>query len=1091
MSTGPELSEVEQPFVDQLISMGWKYTTGSSDYPSASGRESFRDVLLLDDLREALARINGDDDGQPWLDEGRVSTAVSAIQRPDAIKLMEANQACTELLLRGIAVEGLPGWEGGRSRTARFIDWDDPENNTFRVVNQFKLEEPGGQAHKHIIPDLVLFVNGIPLVVVECKSPSISDPMDEAIGQLQRYSNQRYWLEGNEGNERLFHTNQFMVATCFEQARVGTIGAQVHHFMEWKDTAPVPLAEVAASLGKEKLSRQESLVAGMLRPEILLDITRHFILFHADQGRTIKIVTRYQQYRAVHSAVERLLTGATRAKDGQHDRRGGIVWHTQGSGKSLTMVFLVRKLRTMPELRRFKVVVVTDRTDLQKQLSDTAELAGEKVKIGRSVRGVKKLLAQKGPGLVFAMIQKYQERDLDPDADGAGEDLATAGALVDVGEFPVLNEDESILVLVDEAHRSQASALHANLLRALPNCARIGFTGTPIIMGQRKRTHEIFGEFIDRYRLKQSEDDGATVPILYEGRTAEGAVADGRDMDELFEDMFRDHTPEELERIKRKYATKGDVIEAERLIAAKARDILRHYVENVLPNGFKAQVVAVSRRAAIRYQAAFMEAQRELVAEVETLDPNLIGLADDEMATLERRTQFLVRAQRSLETLRRLDFAAVISGTHNDPPGWMEWSDSAKVKARIEAFKKPLPSPENDDPQRASNLGFLIVKSMLLTGFDAPVEQVMYLDRYIKEAELLQAIARVNRPNGEKKAAGLVVDYFGVAQHLKEALAVYADEDIEGTLQDLRDEIPKLRDRHARVVDLFESRDVELSDIEASVGLLEDERLRAEFHLLLKGFLMTLDVVLPRPQALPYVKDAKTLGDIQLRARNRYRSGERPIGEEVGAKVRALIDQYVMSLGIDPKIPPMVIGDPTFDEHVEKLRSPEAKASEMEHALRFEIRQHLDEDPERYEQLSKRLDRILTQMQDRWDDLVTALKELTDDAKAGRQADDTGLDPETEAPFLGVIRQEVAKDGTVPREELQRLAAVTRGLVAFICTEIALADFWNKPQAQEALRKRIVQLLDDGIALPLSQLEELADRLLELARVNQTKLVGP
>ena len=329
----------------------------------------------------------------------------------------------------------------------------------------------------------MLFVNGIPLVVVECKSPTISDPMDEAIGQLQRYSNQRHWLDGNEGNERLFHTNQFMVATCFEQARVGTIGAQAHHFMEWKDTAPVPLAEVAASLGKERLSRQETLVAGMLRPDILLDIVRHFILFSTDQGRTIKIVTRYQQYRAVQAAVQRLLTGQTRAQDGQHDRRGGIIWHTQGSGKSLTMVFLVRKLRTMPELRRFKVVVVTDRTDLQKQLSDTAELAGEKVKIGRTVAGVKKLLAQKGPGLVFAMIQKYQERDLDPDADGASEDLVAASPLTDVGEFPVLNEDESILVLVDEAHRSQASALHANLLHALPNCARIGFTGTPIIMG--------------------------------------------------------------------------------------------------------------------------------------------------------------------------------------------------------------------------------------------------------------------------------------------------------------------------------------------------------------------------------------------------------------------------------------------------------------------------------------------------------------------------------------------------------------------------------------------------------------------------------
>ncbi|MBN2566086.1 MAG: type I restriction endonuclease subunit R, partial [Candidatus Eisenbacteria bacterium] len=585
MSGGLEYTEVEQPFVDQLISLGWKYTTGNPDHPSAGGRDSFRDVLLLQDLREALVRINVNDEGRPWLDAARISTTVSALQRPDAVQLMEANEACTELLLKGVAVEGLPGWEGGRTRTLHYIDWEHPENNTFRVVNQFKLEEPGGQAHRHIIPDLVLFVNGIPLVVVECKSPTVSDPMAEAIGQLQRYANQRHWLEGNEGNAKLFHTNQFMVATCFEQARAGTIGAQPHHFMEWKDTAPVPLAEVAAALGKERLSPQETLIAGMLRPETILDLVRHCIVFRTEGGRTIKMLARYQQYRAVEAAVERLLTGATRRQDGQHDRRGGIVWHTQGSGKSLSMVFLVRKMRSLPELRRFKVVVVTDRTDLQKQLSDTAGLAGEQVKIARSVAGLKRLLAQRGPGLVFAMIQKYQERDLESETDAASE----------VGEFRVLNEDESILVLVDEAHRSHSSALHANLLRALPNCARIGFTGTPIIMGEKRRTHEIFGEFIDQYRLKQSEEDGATVPILYEGRTTKAAVADGRDMDQLFEDMFREHTAEELERIKRKYATKGDVFEAERLICAKARDMLRHYVENVLPNGFKAQLVAVSR----------------------------------------------------------------------------------------------------------------------------------------------------------------------------------------------------------------------------------------------------------------------------------------------------------------------------------------------------------------------------------------------------------------------------------------------------------------------------------------------------------------
>ncbi len=437
MSSGPEYTNVEQPFIDHLVSMGWKWTTGNVDFPSATGRSSFREVLLLDDLKTALRRINPDDQGKPWLDDARIATAVSAVERISAPKLMEANQVATEVLLKGVPVEGLPGWDGGRTQTVKFFDWNHTGNNTFRVINQFKVEEPGGQTHKHIIPDLVLFVNGIPLVVVECKSPYLTDPLAEGIEQLQRYANQRHWVDGNEGNERLFFTNQFMVATCFEQARVGTIGAQAHHFMEWKDTAPIPKKEVAAALGKDGLSRQETLVAGMLRPENLLDIVRHFILFKVDNGKTIKVVTRYQQYRAVLNAVERLETGKTRAEDGEQDRRGGIIWHTQGSGKSLTMVFLVRKMRTNTTLRKFKVVVVTDRKDLQKQLADTAELSGETVKIAKRIISLKEMLAEKGPGLVFAMIQKYQERDFepgdedDPDADeGVPDDDKELGVVI-------------------------------------------------------------------------------------------------------------------------------------------------------------------------------------------------------------------------------------------------------------------------------------------------------------------------------------------------------------------------------------------------------------------------------------------------------------------------------------------------------------------------------------------------------------------------------------------------------------------------------------------------------------------------------------
>lgn len=1100
MSPGPEATYVEQRFIDQLISMGWKLTTGNLDFPSVTGRESFREVLLLDDLRKALRRINLNQRGEEWLDEGRISQAVSALDRLGAVKLIEANQAATALLLKGVVVEGVLGWDGGRDRTIHYIDWDHPERNTFRVISQLRVDEPGGQVHQFIVPDLVLFVNGIPLVVVECKSPGIPDPIEQAIEQLQRFANRRDWVDRNEGNEKLFHTNQFTVATCFDQARVGTITARAVHFLEWKDTSPVSMVKVAASLGKTNLSSQEKLVAGMLRPEHLLDIVRHFVLFQEDQGKTIKIIARYQQLRAVQQAFHRLRTGKTRLQDGEYDRRGGIIWHTQGSGKSLAMVFLIRKMRSSLELRRFKIVVVTDRRDLEKQLSATAALTGETVKVAKRIAQLKELLSEKGPGLVFALIQKYQERDGDEPAieraPASTTSLTTGQSLededgikdsrFDLGEFPVLNEDESILVMVDEAHRSHASALHANLLRALPNCARIGFTGTPILMGARKRTHEIFGDFIDRYTIRQSEEDGSTVPILYEGRTAGAAVAEGQSLDEVFEDMLRDRTPEEWAAIKRKYATKGNVMEATELIRAKARDMFRHYIQNILPNGFKAQLVAVSRRAAVGYREAFIEARAELLKELGGLNEGFALLNDDEFASLDQKTQFLVRAQRYREVIERLEFAPVISGAHNDDPAWAEWTDATRVDQRIARFKKPL---FHDDPEQRDPLAFLIVKSMLLTGFDAPIEQVMYLDRHVQHHELLQAIARVNRTY-PKKAAGIVVDYYGVARHLKEALAVYAQEDVDGVLRSLQDELPKLRDEHRLVLTVFLDRGItSIEDVEACVELLADEKIRADFGAKLKDFLTTLDLVLPRPEALPYVPDAKTLAFIQIRARNRYRQpGERPIGGEVGAKVRRLIDEHIVSLGINPKIPPISILATDFDRYVARQASKRAQAAEMEHALRYHLRQLIEEDPELGEKLSERLERILAELKENWAELVEALQQVITETRAGRREDESGLDPKTQVPFLGILRQEVAKGRKLQPDELRKLSEGTIDLVSHIRQEIQLVGFWSNAHAREMLRKWIVQELDDHNIVPFERLGIVADRIVELAKVNHHKL---
>lgn len=1096
MTTLPnELTEVEKPFIDQLVGMGWQHLAGDIFVPDLTERASFREVLLKKRLREAMRRINVGDDGQPWIDDARIDQAVGQLDRIPDPQLMEANQRATELLLRGAVVDADPGDSAGRTRTARFIDFDHPERNDFVVVSQFRVDPAWAVADKDfIVPDLVLFVNGIPLVVVECKSPAVTDPTDAAIDQLLRYSNQRDWYEADEGAERLFHYNQLLVATWFHEARVGTIGATAEHYLEWKDTSPVASADVARTLGVEKLRSQHTLVAGLLRPVHLLDVVRNFTLVGEAAGRKIKIVARYQQFRTVHEAIRRLRTGRTRAQAGT-DERGGIVWHTQGSGKSLTMVFLVRKMRTLPDLRAFKVVVVTDRRDLEKQLSETAVLTGENVHKAKSTEDLKTRLTEQGPGLVFGTIQKVQEREDDAEViefapRGKRADVALPRAadaeVLRYAPFPTLNTSEKILLLVDEAHRTHASTLHMNLMEALPNAAKIGFTGTPILMGAAKKTHEIFGTFIDRYTIQQSEEDGATVPILYEGRTAEGGIAGGGTIDELFEDMFRDRTEEERDAIKRKYATTGNVLEAPKLIEAKAADMLRHFVDNVLPNGFKAQVVATSRLAAVRYQAALTATRDKLLTRIDALTPAQLRLTDDELQEKDSETQFLVRAARRKDLVARLEIAAVISASHNQDPAFDEWSDRAKVEARVERFKKPL---VHRDPTRSDPLAILCVKSMLLTGFDAPVEQVMYVDRFMQGADLLQAIARVNR-TATGKTCGLVVDYYGIGRHLHDALAVYTDADVEGVASDISEELPRLRDRHAAVMALFKEHGLDdIARVNECVDLLADPKIRAEFLVRLKLLLATFELFRTRPEGRPYLRDVKILGFVAKMAANLYRDEQLNLAG-VGQKVRELIDEYVIARGIDPKVQPIAITAADFLKAVDRQPSKRAKASEMEHAARYHLTVHFNEDPAYYKKLSERLEEILSRFKDNWDELIAALREFTSEVRAGRPADESGLDPRTQAPFLSLLVEEVEAAGAKPsKETMRKLAELTVELVDHVRQEIRVVDFWRNVQAQNVMRQWIIQHLDQDV-LPFERLPEVAGRLVELARALHTRLTA-
>lgn len=1108
----PEWERVERPLLEHLFSLGWETLVWSDrNSDGVDFRSSKRDVLLERRLRSALLKINRGPDGEPWLDGDRIEAAVAELRSmPAGVKLFEANRRSTGLLLGGVAVAGLEGWDGGRDQTVNYVDWDNWDVNDFLAVSQFTVATPG-QA-PDIRPDVTLFVNGIPMVVIETKPPGADSAIANAIDQLRRYANQR-GSEIPEGAEQLFWTNQFTVVTTGERAEAATFSALAEHYMAWKDPYPASVGEIAESLGKavEAVTQQELLTVGMLTPERLLDIVRHFTLFlKPGVGRAAKVVGRYQQYRGVHKALQRLVEGDTRAMDGHVDRRGGIIWHTQGSGKSLTMVFLIRAMRSHPDLRRFKIVLVTDRTDLERQLSDTAALTGETIRVARSAAEVRDLLSRPGPGVVMAMIQKYRDTHrggLDGGTGSPGTTPGTGstgkGGLGDTERFETLNEAGEILVLIDEAHRSQASILHANLMNALPNAARIGFTGTPIIMSARKKTIEIFGDYLDRYTLRQSEADGSTVPILYEGRTTDAAVKGASKMDDLFLRWFDGLSDDQRGILQQRYATAAQVLEAPELIAAKAENMLRHYVSTVMPDGFKAMVVATSREACLRYHNALTEARDQLVAEVEQFLesgglsgassggsyglPSASGLSDHDES-------FLRAAADRIGMIRALDFAPIISSDHNDPPRYTPWTDKQSQQAHIARFKLPL-GPADDGEH--SPLALLIVKSMLLTGFDAPKAQAIYLDRLIQEAELLQAVARVNR-TAPSKRHGLVVDYYGVSTQLTQALAAYSrddgqlDPDVDAALRPLTSEIDKLDPQRERVRQLFVQRDVEpaadTDSIEACVQLLADERLRAEFDMALRDFLDTFDIVLPRPQVLPFVDDVSLFGEIQVRARRRYR--DTPDGDfdphKYKEKVRWLLDSHITSLDLSRRIEPVRITAPEFAAQVSGISSARARASEMEHATRFHIREHLDEDPVYYQRLSERIDEILGRLQDRWEQIAFELQELIKEVNTGRTDENhTGLDPVTELPFHNIMVEKVASSAP---DTTGRLISLTGELITKIRRTIRVVGFWDNPTKQDDLRKTIKRTLDTSDLFDYNSLDRLAVELLDLTKANRHRL---
>jgi type I restriction enzyme R subunit len=1033
-----EEHQVENSFLAQLKRLGWEIYRQNKEDPEDTKeitgfnkdlepiygttkkfRTTFREVILEDVLRQSIKRIN------PWIEEDQIDYVVRRLKEPQANSLFEANREIHELLLENIPVSENRK-TGEKSPSVYIIDFKNPENNSFIAISQFKVNIPGTE--KHIVPDIVLFVNGLPLVVVECKSPSRADPIGEAIEQIFRYSNRR---EEKEGNEKLFWYNLFSVATARYTAKYGTITSDYEHFVEWKDPYPYALSDIDPTA--TTITSQQVLVQGMLNKNTLIELLHTFTIFKDN----IKIVPRYQQYRAVKKIIERIKNGKT------PEEKGGIVWHTQGSGKSLTMMYVVRAMFHDEELRKYKVVFITDRKDLERQLEGVSKGVGFTVHVANSVEHLKELLKTNTPDLVMGLVHKFQERELK-------------------APFPVLNESPNILVMIDEAHRSQYKFLGANLRHALPNAVKLAFTGTPI-----EKTEKTFGDYIDKYSIRQAVEDGVTVEIVYEGRVHGAEISDEESANRKFEDVFKEFSEDErrliLGRTWRAY------LEAEQVIRDKAKDMIEHYITHVFPNGLKAQVVAVSRYAAIRYKHALELALKEKIKELEEKETNL-----------------------DLETLKRLKVAVVISASPNDDPNIYkkEYTDENEHKKNIASFKLPFGVATQDG--LTGDVGILVVNNMLITGFDAPIEQVMYLDNILKDHNLLQAIARVNRVYNKNKSCGFVVDYVGVLKHLEEALAIYADEDIQEITQVVKNKsksLDDLKSSHLSIEEFFKKHGIPnwRQDIDECVDLLVDEKTRDEFISLFRKFSRALDAVLPDPRALKYVSDLKILGYIKESARNRYRDDKLSL-KDASKKIREIVEEHLLSQGIDPKVPPTPLFDDAFLEKL-KAKPLKAKAQELEYAILEHIEKHYEEDPEFYERFSDRLKRVLEEYRENWEEIFKELEKLREDMKKGREAENTfGLDPKREMPFFGVLKMSLF--GKEPIENLREediglLLDLTKDVLSILGREIRTEDFWDNYNRQRRVRSYIITqvLLPRGVQRKLlkEKRNEIAQRIMELA----------
>jgi type I restriction enzyme R subunit len=1082
------------PAIRLLQQLGYAYLSPEEVY--AERRAKLRHVLLEGVLTRQLRRLNAISfkgvDAE--FSEENIAKAVETLREVPFDGLVRTSEKVYDLLTLGKSFDQTIQGET-KGFTLRYIDWENPRNNTFHVTAEFEVERTASRETRR--PDIVCFVNGIPFVVIECKRPEDKHSLEQAVKQSIRN-----WQ--NDETPQLFLYTQLVLALNKNEGSYATAGSPQKFWARWREMRDVD-AEVRAAINSpvrledhERLfkgvfayakqafeemavqerepTEQDRLVWSLCRPERLMELVHQFVIY--DEGGTVKKIARYQQYFAIRKTLERL-----RQRDPEGRRKGGVIWQTQGSGKSLVMVLLGKALALDREISNPRIVIVTDRIDLDEQIWKTFHLCGKDPLMAKTGKHLHELLRDERVGVITTVIDKFR----------AAANMGCGGSTPlymrpprrsgqSGAEAPHSTFSADIFVLVDESHRSQYGEANIRMRRSLPNACFIGFTGTPL-MKKEKNTALKFGGFIEpAYTIRDAVADEAVVPLLYEGRHVLQAVNE-KAVDSMFEAMCQGLTPEQKADLKRKFASRDELNRLESRLYLIAWDISQHFAAQWKGTGFKGQVTASGKKEALILKA-FLDQFGKVTSEVVISGPQEIEGEESAAAVADESVEKFWKAMM-------------------DKYG----AEKAYNRQIIGAFKN------TDTPE------LLIVVDKLLTGFDAPRNVVLYIARSLKEHTLLQAVARVNRLHPGKDF-GYIVDYYGVVTQLHDALELYSSlegkfdpEDLEGTLTELMEEIKSLQGLHDGLWDLF--RDVtNKRDEEAFELALGDPIRRDEFYTRLSKFCRVLKMALSCIQWLNtthqetverYKRDAVFFQNLRASVKIRY--AEEIDYRDYERQIQKMLATYVRADEIIQVVEPVNIFErEAFEKEVGKAQTTRAKADTIANRTKKTITERMDEDPFFYRKFSLLLEQTIAEYRQQRITEAQYLAQVQEIMERVRDRKKADLPPVldgndfAQALYGAVCEQVTAAEGWAVKEdsadygttqpqvsEIDRLRAEMSLRLETIIRDEAIVRWRDNPDVQNRMRNAMDDYLfqlkqERGVELTLEQMDAVIEACLSIAR---------